>query len=74
MLLIIILQIFARVKYRAASAAWLISGIIVSFIAAGIQLSGFTMHEHFNHNDLYHVIQILAMYIIYRGVILLRDV
>jgi hypothetical protein len=74
MLLIIVLQTSARFKYKAASAPWLISGIVVSFIAAGIQLSGFTIHEHFNHNDLYHVIQMVALYIIYRGVVLLRDV
>lgn len=73
MLLIIILQIFARLRYAAASAPWLISGIIVSFFAAGVQLNGFTIHEHFNHNDLYHVIQMIALYVIYRGVVLLRD-
>lgn len=48
-------------------AIWIIAGILVSFAAAGIQLSGFTLHKHFNHNDLYHVVQMLAMYLLYRG-------
>lgn len=48
-------------------ALWIISGILISFAAAGIQLSGFTLHKNFNHNDLYHVIQMIAMYFLYRG-------
>jgi len=48
-------------------AIWIIAGILISFAAAGIQLSGFTLHKNFNHNDLYHVIQMIAMYLLYRG-------
>ncbi len=48
-------------------AIWIIAGILVSFAAAGIQLSGFRLHKHFNHNDLYHVVQMLAMYLLYCG-------
>ena len=73
MLAVIILQLVAFFREGAASAFWLISGILVSFAAAGIQLSGFTLHEHFNHNDLYHVIQMAAMVLIYRGAVLLQD-
>ena len=29
--------------------------------------AGSALHEHFNHNDLYHVIQIAAMLAFYRG-------
>ena len=31
------------------------------------------LHRHFNHNDLYHVIQIVALYLFYRGGALLVD-
>jgi hypothetical protein len=48
-------------------AIWIIGGILVSFAAAGIQLTGFTLHRNFNHNDLYHVIQMLGMYLLYGG-------
>jgi hypothetical protein len=66
--------ILALCLYRLSSqfSPWLIAGILVSFIAAGIQLSGFTLHKHFNHNDLYHVIQMVAMYLLYRGGKLLK--
>ncbi|NIR48750.1 hypothetical protein GWN42_16695 [candidate division KSB1 bacterium] len=70
---VILLQFYAYVKRRNRSAVWLISGVLVSFASAGIQMSGFGLHEHFNHNDLYHVVQMGAMYLLYRGIRLLRD-
>jgi hypothetical protein len=48
-------------------AIWIIAGILISFAAAGIQLSGFTLHKNFNHNDLYHGIQMIGMYLLFRG-------
>jgi hypothetical protein len=44
-------------------------GLLLSFAAAGVQLSGFTIHPHFNHNDLYHVIQLIAFVIMWRGIL-----
>jgi uncharacterized membrane protein YoaK (UPF0700 family) len=52
---------------------WIASGILVSVAAALVQASGFALHEHFNHNDLYHVIQIAAMALLYRGARRLTD-
>lgn len=54
--------------------AWIAAGVAVSFAGAGVQLSGFALHEHFNHNDLYHVIQMLGLWLLYRGASALRDV
>jgi hypothetical protein len=73
MLLIVILQTVAFFRAGVMSGPWIVGGILVSFIAAGVQLSGVKLHTHFNHNDLYHVIQMAAMYLIYRGVLLLTD-
>lgn len=70
---VIVLQVLAYRKFRAASAKWLISGVLVSFAAAGIQVSGFDLHVHFNHNDLYHVVQMLGIYLFYRGTLLMSD-
>ena len=47
---------------------WMVAGVAVSIAAALVQASGFALHAHFNHNDLYHVIQIAAMCLFYRGV------
>lgn len=52
---------------------WILAGVGVSVIAALVQASGFALHRHFNHNDLYHVIQIAAMVLLYRGARRLRD-
>ena len=70
---VLILQSFGKYRRGDRSAAWIISGILVSFGAAGIQQSGFTLHEHFNHNDLYHVIQMGAVYLLYKGGRLMVD-
>jgi hypothetical protein len=52
---------------------WIVAGVAVSVAAALVQASGFSLHRHFNHNDLYHVIQIAAMVLLYRGARQLRD-
>ncbi|MCH6560395.1 hypothetical protein IH799_08600 [candidate division KSB1 bacterium] len=70
---VVLLQLYAYSRWKHKSAVWLISGVVVSFAAAGIQMSGFTIHQHFNHNDLYHVIQMGAIYLLYRGAGLLKD-
>ena len=46
---------------------WMLVGVAFSILAGGVQASGLRLHEHFNHNDLYHVIQIAAMLVFYRG-------
>lgn len=52
---------------------WILAGVAVSVLAALVQASGFTLHRHFNHNDLYHVIQIAAVLLLYRGARRLTD-
>ena len=48
-------------------ALQIVIGLLVNLSAAGVQASGLTLHKHFNHNDLFHVIQVLGMILIYRG-------
>lgn len=48
-------------------------GLLISFAAAGVQVSGFSIHKHFNHNDLYHVIQMVGMVFLFRGAQRLED-
>jgi hypothetical protein len=50
---------------------WMVGGVAVSVVGAGVQTLGLAPHPHFNHNDLYHVIQIAAMWLFYRGAKLL---
>jgi hypothetical protein len=52
---------------RGPSTPWVIGSIVVSAVASLLQQSGFALHRHFNHNDLYHVIQLAALWLLYRG-------
>ena len=52
---------------------WILAGVAVSILAAVVQASGIALHRHFNHNDLYHVVQMAAMVLLYRGARLLAD-
>lgn len=56
--------------WRAAGVDWakrIAAGVLVSFAGAAVQMSGFALHERFNHNDLYHVIQMLGLWLFWRG-------
>jgi hypothetical protein len=55
------------------ASRWMLGGVAVSLIAAGIQAGRLAPHEHFNHNDLYHVVQIAAMLLYYAGIRRMRD-
>lgn len=63
---VLILHILAWLE-RARGAAWMVAGALGSFAAAAIQLSGIRLSEHFNHNDLYHVVQLAAFGGFYLG-------
>ena len=60
-------------RRRAPGMAWLIVGVLVSLVAGMAQARRLALHRHFNHNDLYHVIQMAALYAFYRGGALLVD-
>jgi hypothetical protein len=60
------LAIVAALHLRRFNA-WMLAGVGVSVAAALAQANGMALHRHFNHNDLYHVIQIAAMVLFYRG-------
>jgi len=57
--------------FRNDFSKWVLGGVALSLAAAGVQAGGLALHKHFNHNDLYHVIQIAAMWLFYRGAKLL---
>lgn len=64
---------WSAIRGRDRASPWMLGGLGVSALAAGVQASGFALHRHFNHNDLYHVIQIAAMILFYAGAKRLRD-
>ena len=67
-LVLLSLILFLIVFYNGRTGALLIAiGLIVSLAAAGVQRSGLILHQHFNHNDLYHVVQMLGMVLMFTG-------
>jgi len=52
---------------------WTLAGVAVSVAAAAVQLNRVSLHQHFNHNDLYHLFQIAGILLFFRGGKLLRE-
>ena len=71
---IVVLGLQVVQVYRGvAGAGWLVGGLLVTLAAAMIQVSGFAPHRHFNHNDLYHVVQMAGIVLLFRGGWLIGD-
>ena len=73
MLVLLVLHGRSAAVRRDEASFWVLAAIAVSALAALAQYHRLALHEHFNHNDLYHVIQIAGVALFYRGGKLLRD-
>jgi hypothetical protein len=73
MLMILLLQIATPGLRRAPSARWIVAGVVVTIAAAAVQQSGFDLHRNLNHNDLQHLVQMVAVSLLYKGGTKLRD-
>ena len=51
----------------------MLAGVALSVLAGAVQASGLKLHEHLNHNDLYHVIQTVAVLLLCQGAKRLRS-
>ncbi len=60
-------------SFRNDFSKWILGGVALSLVAAGVQAGHLALHRHFNHNDLFHVIQIAALFFYWRGVARMRD-
>ncbi len=72
-LLAVLLLHGEALRRREPGAGWIGGGVLVSFLAAAIQALGLAPHARFNANDLYHVVQMGALALFYRGARDLRD-
>lgn len=71
--LLLAAALYAMARWHALGMGWLVAGVAVSLIAVLVQVRRVALHRHFNHNDLYHVIQMVALYLFFRGGALLVD-
>jgi hypothetical protein len=49
------------------SVKWIRRGLVVSAAGFAIQKIGWGFHQHFNHNDIYHLVQIVGFWCLYQG-------
>lgn len=54
-------------SHPGGGSSWIAAGLLLSFAAAGVQQSALFWGP-LNHNDLYHVIQMLAFTFLFKGV------
>ncbi len=54
-------------------APWVFSGFLITLAGASFTVTKYGFHKHFNHNDIFHVIQIAGMYLIYRGTMMITN-
>ena len=64
---------YGLMRWHEPGATWLIGGVVVSLVAGLVQALRVSPHRWFNHNDLFHVIEIAALYMFFRGGSLLVD-
>jgi hypothetical protein len=67
LLLVLLLETRHAWIWNSSGARAVVVGVLLSFVAAAVQQSGWDLLPHFNHNDLYHCIQMIAMFYLYRG-------
>lgn len=58
---------------RSEGIRWLKRGVVVTLVGLAVLVAKLSIHEHFNQNDLYHVIQMVGLYCLFRGALLLHD-
>jgi RsiW-degrading membrane proteinase PrsW (M82 family) len=62
------LVVYARRRRQAGPWWWGIIGVLLTFVAAGVQVGQVALHPRwFNHNALYHLIQVIALFAIARA-------
>jgi len=74
MLGVVILQLWSIGRGDAPAAPWILGAVLVSLAGSAIQQARLGLGPRFNHNDVYHVIQMVAIYLFYRGGALLTDI
>lgn len=70
---VLFLQLRSLSRLPTGAAPWLIGGTLVSGLALGLLKSGFTVSPSFNQNDLYHLVQLLGLGLLYQGARRLKD-
>lgn len=58
---------------RREAASWVLAGILASLVAALVQQGRVTLHPQLDHSNLFRLIQMIAMYLLFRAGLEMRD-
>jgi hypothetical protein len=72
MIIVFLLMLYLYMDGNSPGSGYFLLGLIITLAGAAVQQSGFTVHKHFNHNDLFHVIQMIGLWYLYKGGMILR--
>lgn len=64
---LVVQQAVAWIGRRAPSGPWIVAGGALAAAGSLVQHLGLAPHPRFNHNDLFHVIELGAGWLFYRG-------
>ncbi|WP_115709265.1 DUF6962 family protein [Legionella sainthelensi] len=67
---LLIANLIVLKKDKKVFCLWIIAGIWISFVAAYIQQSQISFSVNIHYNSVYHLIQVIALFMIFKGVTL----
>lgn len=68
LLLLLAMNVKDLIQRKSPAAKKMVLGIVISIVGTLIQISGFSIHSHFNYNDIYHVIQMVSIALMFQAV------
>ena len=71
---IFLIMVYVYLATHDSGAGKIILGLIVSFFGAVLWVKKMSLHGYFNHNDLYLVIQIIGLWFLYRGALIIQNI
>jgi hypothetical protein len=57
----------SSMPWKGRNTQWHTAGLFLSIVGFAIQQSPIAIDPNFNHNDLFHCVQIVALYFFFRG-------
>jgi len=73
MLVIVGLSAWGAWARGLPSAPWVLAGVLTAMLGAFFQEGRISIHRQLNYSDLWHILQMGAMYLLFRGGLLLRE-
>jgi len=61
------LAVLIQSEFTTSQKRWLRAGVLLTLLGVAIQRSGFSPAANFNYNDVYHCIQMVAFYLLFRA-------